>query len=257
VSCQEVQDLLDGYMDGELDLVRTLDIERHLQDCSICARVHAQQVALRSAIRGSALHFTPPAPLERRIRAAVRGVSNADARVWRWSWRRVGLGAAAAGVAIVLGGLVPLWLGTSAPDYALQELVAGHVRSLMVDHLTDVTSSDSHTVKPWFEGKLDFSPPVPDLSALGFRLAGGRLEYFDKRPVAALVYQRREHVINLFIWPAQPEAGGTETMLTRQGYHLGHWHASGMSYWAVSNLNQRELQEFAEAVRQQTSASPR
>jgi anti-sigma factor RsiW len=257
VSCQEVQDLLHGYMDGELDLVRTLDIERHLQDCSICARVHAQQEALRSAMRGSALYFTPPGPLEQRIRAAVRGASNADTRVWRWSWRWLGLGAAAACVAIALWGVMPLWHNPSAPDYALQELVAGHVRSLMVDHLTDVTSSDSHTVKPWFEGKLDFSPPVPDLSQLGFRLVGGRLEYLAKRPVAALVYQRREHAINLFIWPAQAEAGDTETMLIRQGYHLGHWHASGMSYWAVSNLNQRELREFAQAVRQQTSASSR
>jgi anti-sigma factor RsiW len=98
---------------------------------------------------------------------------------------------------------------------------------------------------------------VPDLSAQGFRLVGGRLEYLDKRPVASLVYQRREHVINLFIWPAQPEAGGAQTTLTRQGYHLVHWHASGMRYWAVSNLNRRELQEFVQTVRHQTAASPR
>ena len=124
----------------------------------------------------------------------------------------------------------------------------------MVDYLTDVTSSDSHTVKPWFEGKLNFSPPVPELTVQGFRLVGGRLEFLGERPVAALVYQRREHVINLFTWPAQPEAGGHETMVTRQGYHLAHWRVSGMSYWAVSNLNQRELREFVRAVRQQTSA---
>lgn len=249
-----MQDLLHGYVDGELDLVRTLHIDRHLRDCSACARLHAHQQALRSALRDGALYFAPPAPLERRIRAAVRRVSNADTRTWGWSWRWLSLGAAMACVAIVLWGVVPLFMKSSAPDHALQELVASHVRSLMVDHLTDVTSSDSHTVKPWFEGKLNFSPPVPELTVQGFRLVGGRLEYLGERPVAALVYQRREHVINLFTWPAQPEAGGHETMVTRQGYHLAHWRVSGMSYWAVSNLNQRELREFVRAVRQQTSA---
>ena len=123
----------------------------------------------------------------------------------------------------------------------LQELVAGHVRSLMADHLTDITSSDSHTVKPWFEGKLNFSPPVPDLSMQGFRFFGGRLDYLDQRSVAALVYQRREHVINLFMSPAQPEIGGYESIVTRQGYHLAHWQEAGMSYWAVSNLNQARV----------------
>jgi anti-sigma factor RsiW len=256
VSCQEVQDLLHAYVDGELDLVRTLHIDRHLRDCPACARLHAHQQALRSALRGSALYFTPPEPLEQRIRAAVRRVSDADTRTWGWSWRWLSLGAAIACVAIVLWGVMPLLRQPSTPDHALQELVASHVRSLMVDHLTDVTSSDSHTVKPWFEGKLDFSPPVPSLTMQGFRLVGGRLEYLGERPVAALVYQRREHVINLFTWPAQPGANGSETMLTRQGYHLAHWHLSGMSYWAVSNLNPRELQEFVRAVRQQTSALP-
>jgi anti-sigma factor RsiW len=256
VSCREVQDLLHGYVDGELDLVRTLHIDRHLRECSACARLHAHQQALRSALRAGALYFSPPEPLEPRIRAAVRRVSNADTRPWVWSWRWLSLGAALACAAIVLWGVMPLLTESSAPDHALQELVAGHVRSLMVDHLTDVTSSDSHTVKPWFEGKLDFSPPVPDLTMQGFRLVGGRLEYLGKRPVAALVYQRREHVINLFTWPAQAEAGGNETMLTRQGYHLAHWHVSGLSYWAVSNLNQGELQEFVHAVRQQTSVVP-
>jgi anti-sigma factor RsiW len=166
------------------------------------------------------------------------------------------LGAAGACVAIVLWSVIPLSIEPSAPDHALQELVASHVRSLMVDHLADVTSSDSHIVKPWFEGKLDFSPPAPDLTMQGFLLVGGRLEYFGKRSVAALVYQGWEHVINLFIWPAQLEIGGNATMVTRQGYHLAHWQVSGLSYWAVSNLNQAELQEFVQAVRQQTAALP-
>jgi anti-sigma factor RsiW len=257
VSCQEVQDLLHGYADGELDLVRTLHIERHLRDCSACARLHAHQQALGSALRASALYLTPPEPLERRIRAAVRRVSNANTRTWGWSWRRLSLGAALASLAIVLWSVVPLLIESSAPDQALQELVDSHVRSLMVDHLTDVTSSDSHTVKPWFEGKVDFSPPVPDLTLQGFRLVGGRLEYLGQRAVAALVYQRREHVINLFTWPAAHGASSDETMVTRQGYHLAHWRGVGMSYWAVSNLNQKELQEFVRAVRQQTSALSR
>jgi len=257
VSCHEVQDLLHGYVDGELDLVRTLDIDRHLRDCSACAGLHAHQQALRSALRGGAPYFTPPEPLEQRLRAAVRRVSGADTRPLRWSWRWLSLGAAMACVAVVLWSVVPLFMKPSAPSHTLQELVASHVRSLMVDHLTDVTSSDSHTVKPWFEGKLDFSPPVPELTAQGFRLVGGRLEYLGERAVAALVYQRREHVINLFAWPAQPEGDGDATVVTRQGYHLAHWYASGMSYWAVSNLNQREMQEFVRAVRQQTSTASR
>jgi anti-sigma factor RsiW len=256
VSCQEAQDLLHGYLDGELDLVRTLDIERHLRDCSSCARIHAQQQALRSALRDGALYFTPPEPLESRILAAVQRISNAHARTRGWSWRWLSLGAAVACMAIVLWSVMPLSIEFSAPDHALQELVAGHVRSLMVDHLTDVTSSDSHTVKPWFEGKLDFSPPVPELTMQDFRLVGGRLEYFGERPVAVLVYQRRDHVINLFMWPAQPQTGGNATMVTRQGYQLAHWQMSGLSYWAVSNLNPAELQEYVRAVRQQTAALP-
>jgi anti-sigma factor RsiW len=253
VSCQEVQDLLHAYLDGELDLVRTLEIERHLRDCPVCAHVHAQQEALRTAIRGSALYFTPPEPLEQRIRTGVRALHHPNTGAWRWSRRWLSLGAAVACLALVLWGVMPHWFMPSAPDAALRELIAGHVRSLMVDHLTDVMSSDTHTVKPWFEGKLDFSPPVPDLSLQGFRMVGGRLEYLAGRSVAVLVYQRREHVINLFIWPAQSEAGSNETMLTRQGYHLGHWQASGMNFWVVSNLNSEELQEFVRAVRLQTS----
>jgi anti-sigma factor RsiW len=241
-------------VDDELDLVRTLHVEQHLRDCPACARAYAHQQALRSALRSGSLYFAPPEPLQQRVRAAVRRASHVDTRTWGWSWRWLSLGAALACVAIVLWSVLPILSDSSARDHLLQELVAGHVRSLMVDHLTDVPSSDSHTVKPWFEGKLDFSPQVPDLTAQGFRLVGGRLEYLANRPVAALVYQRRQHLINLFIWPATPDSGLDETMVTRQGYHLTHWRASGMSYWAVSNLNQGELQEFIRAVQKETSA---
>jgi anti-sigma factor RsiW len=132
----------------------------------------------------------------------------------------------------------------------MQEVISGHVRSLMANHLTDVTSSDQHTVKPWFDGKLEFSPPVPDLTTQNFPILGGRLDYVGNRPVAALVYRRRQHVINLFIWPSTPAAGGGETQLTQRGYNLIHWTTAGMVYCTVSNLNLEELQEFVRLVQQ-------
>src|SRR5262249_46458652 len=143
----------------------------------------------------------------------------------------------------------------SADAFLTQELVANHVRSQMLPtHRFDVASSDPHTVKPWFAGKLDFSPPVKDLVDQGFPLVGGRLEYLHDRPVAALVYQRRQHSINLFIWPSTSVPETPMKVVSRQGYHLLHWTQSGMTHWAVSDLNAHELQEFAHLIEQQNSA---
>ena len=197
----------------------------------------------------------PPGHLQQRVRTTVQRAGNMETRARAWTWRWLGFSASLAVAAIVLWSVVPILTDSASQDHLLGELVGSHVRSLMVDHLTDVSSSDSHTVKPWFEGKLDFSPQVPDLTAQGFPLGGGRLDYLANRAVAALVYQRRQHVINLFIWPAGPDVDVEETRAARQGYHLIHWQAAGMTYWAVSNLNQRELQEFIQAVRHYISAA--
>jgi anti-sigma factor RsiW len=133
------------------------------------------------------------------------------------------------------------------------QLIAGHVRSLMANHLTDVASSDQHTVKPWLDTKLDFAPPVVDLAGEGFPLVGGRLDYLDNRPVAALIYQRRKHFINLFVWPVESNAAkGTET-ISRQGYQLLHWVNSDFNYWAVSDVSVGDLQAFKQAFEEQTS----
>lgn len=251
MTCDELQTLLHGYVDGELDLVRHLDIERHLADCPRCAGACKRLQALQAALKGESFHYKPPPALRRRIDNALRDVDDA-----RPSRRRPwGLLALAASALIVLGIWAVLRAGLPVEnDRGVRELVASHVRSLMLDeHLYDVKSSDKHTVKPWFLGKVDFSPFVGDFAADGFPLAGGRLDYIEDRPVTALVYHRRKHVINLFVWPTLRSADAEPRALTRQGYQMLHWSRGGMTYWAVSDLNAVELRAFADLVIQQTS----
>ena len=160
--------------------------------------------------------------------------------------------AVAASLALIMAagwGLARVLLARPDDAFLTQELVAGHVRSQMLpSHRFDVESSDAHTVKPWFEGKLDFSPPVKDLAGQGFPLIGGRLDYLHNRPVAALVYRRRKHSINLFIWPSSPGDEAATPKATRQGFHMIRWTRSGMTFWAVSDLNEVELQEFVRLI---------
>jgi len=252
VNCHETQRWLPGYLDGEVDLVSAVAIEEHLKTCARCAQAYQTQQRLRAAIRGSALYMPAPASLHKRISAAMHAASKPTPapRVWRWPW--FGVAAALACVAILMWGLGRAWLAPAADDRLATEVLAGHVRSLMTDHLIDVVSSDRHTVKPWFAGKLDFSPTVDDLASQGFPLTGGRLDYLDGRPVAALVYQRQRHIINLFSWPAPQASDAAAAAETRQGYNLIHWTKGGMTYWAVSDLNVDELQAFVQLVQQQS-----
>jgi anti-sigma factor RsiW len=231
LNCQEMQNLIHGYLDAELDLVRSKEIERHLHECSICSRAYANQKALQAAIRS-----------RDRTPTTTRLIFDR-----RW----LAIAASVAVTAVVTWGLVQALSGRATQDRVVQDLISSHVRSLMASHLVDVASSDQHTVKPWFDGKLDFSPLVKDLTKQGFPLVGGRLDYLDNRPVAALVYQPqgRQHPINLFIWPASSDGEAKPKVLSRQGYHLIHWTQAGLTFWVVSNLNEKELEEFVQLVR--------
>ena len=252
MNCRETQTLIHGYVDGELDLMKSLEIEQHLQECPACAQALASLQAVRAAIQDSSLYYQTPPGLAQRVQSSVRGASPAD-RTPRVRPRRLLAVAASLALIVAAGWGLARALSARSDDASLtQELVAGHVRSQMLpSHRFDVASSDPHTVKPWFEGKLDFSPLVKDLEGQGFPLVGGRLDYLHNRPVAALLYQRRKHSINLFIWPTTQSAN-SETNTTNHGYHLIHWTKAGMTYWAVSDSNQDELQTFARFVQNST-----
>jgi len=250
VGCPETNDLIEAYADGELELSSSLEIERHLADCKACTAALKSHQALRSALGGASLYYDAPPRLRSRVRSAVRKqekvVSLGSYPGWRW----VALAAPVVSIAILSWALVMV-SSTPSPGYLLnQEIVSAHIRSLMGTHLTDFPSSDQHTVKPSFSGRIDFSPEVKDLSSVGFALLGGRLDYLDRRPVAALIYQRRKHLINLFIWPSQggAEAGAVETSL--RGYNLIRWTRSGMHYSAVSDINLAELRSFQQALQE-------
>jgi len=258
MSCQDTKNQLHAYLDGELDSVRVLKLEEHLKGCPACSREQQEYQTLRRAMSSPSLHFKVPRGLERKVRSAVRAAAaNETSRPtwrWTWNWQRPAWFAPFAAAALVTVVTLHFWTQQWADDHRVQEILSAHVRSLMVDHLTDVASSDQHTVKPWFTGKLNFSPIVIDPTAEGFPLIGGRLDYVADSPTAAVVYQRRKHYINLFISPVNQPATTKEDVLTRHGYNLLHWLQGGMEYWAVSDVNKGDLQQFAQLVRREAPA---
>jgi anti-sigma factor RsiW len=240
---ENIRELLHAYVDGELDLANTRETERHLQSCADCRGTERAIRELRSALTSDAPAYRAPAHLRRNVRAALRREAKSTRQTLS-PWLVFATGAAFA--AVLVGAVLFQTMRTARSNTIVDQIVANHVRSLLAAHLVDVTSSDQHTVKPWFDGKTDFAPVVRDLSANGFPLVGGRLDYLDRKTVAALVYQRNKHPINLFITPAQTNRNSSPTVTTRRGYNVLSWENTGMSYWAVSDLNADELREFAD-----------
>ncbi len=263
MACADKALLLHAYVDDELDLVRSLEVEEHLKTCPACAEELSSHRTLRSSLSSGNVYHRAPQELKARIRAAAVGdsappldnrppsvasIRPAAQRRPIFEWLAA---AAAILIAVALGSrLGPGIGGGSRLDLIADEAIASHIRSLQPGHLMDVQSTDQHTVKPWFDGKLDFSPPVTDFSDQGFPLIGGRLDYIDHRNVAALVYQRRKHFINVFVWPES--SGGNSSSLESQrflnGYNFLSWQHGGVYFCVVSDVSVGDLRQLKELL---------
>lgn len=256
MSCKLTQRFVPGYLDGELDLSRTIEMETHLRVCEECTRELERQQALRAALQRSSHAYAAPSALRERIQSSLRSAAPAETtehpiagrpflfmrpfQLLRWAGAFAVLALCVAAAWQLLPGL----RGPASNQQLAAEVFASHVRSLEGNHLMDVISTDQHTVKPWFDGKLDFSPPVEDLAGDGFPLVGGRLDYLEGREVAALVYQRRKHFINVFVWPGAAGSSTTQAIDSRQGYNMMRWSRGGFQFWAVSDVNAQDLADF-------------
>jgi anti-sigma factor RsiW len=253
MSHDQVRELLDAYVDRELDIVTALALDRHLSECDACRATFARYEQLHSSVKAQIPRFKAPERLESKIRAQLRSAernqhNRTPQRARFLNWRAWAI-AAGVGIVVAFGVLLLLQIAKrpSASQELAEQVVSSHIRSLMANHLADVPSTDQHTVKPWFNGKLDFAPVVKDLSPEGFPLIGGRLDYLNNRPVAALVYRHRQHPINLFVWPSTNSDAALRTT-TIKGYNLVHWTQEHATYWAVSDLNAAELKDFADEL---------
>ena len=244
MNCGENRLLLHAQADDELDVASSLELEHHLKTCSACAAEMKWLRSLKASLRESPLRYRAPDSLRKEVRRQV-GASEGEGRRRLFPslllWKSLTFGATAIALLAIL--LRPV--GISERRQLLNEAVDSHVRSLMLEHLTDVASSDRHTVKPWFDGKVDFAPDVKDFAMQGFPLVGGRLDYLNGRTVAALVYRRDKHFINVFVWPAANSAGGKLGLENRRGYFLINRESNGLHYCLVSDLNEKELTELA------------
>jgi len=251
MSCDLTKSVLHGYLDGELDAARAADFERHLVSCSECVNALESQERLRSSMLHAGLYERAPSSLRKQVQANL-GASPRPAAIvqpqsasWRW------LAIAAMFLLVVFAGWrgFSLLRGDGGENTLASAIVDAHLRSLQPGHLEDVQSTDQHTVKPWFDGKIDFAPPVHDFVDQGFPLQGGRLDVVRGRTVAVLVYARRKHLINVFVWPST-ERDSEPVSGSQLGYHWIDWRKGGMELCAVSDVNATDLAELQQLLAQ-------
>lgn len=242
MNCEEAELLLHALIDGELDAGHAREVENHVAGCPNCAAALRDYRNMSRLIGKADAGYAAPPALRRRIEAALPQPRAVPSR--RSVLRGFALGSALSAIAAT--GIVALVLRNDDMERIQSEVVSAHLRSLQAGHLTDVLSTDQHTVKPWFNGKLDVAPPVIDLTAQGFTLIGGRLDYVDTRPIGAVVYKRRQHVINLFVAQTANVERRPARITTLQGFNIRRWSDRGLNYWAVSDINLDELAEFGE-----------
>jgi anti-sigma factor RsiW len=258
MNCQECHDYIDAYIDNELDVATTILVKQHLRDCVGCQQLLGARKALGALLSNPEVRFEVPDALFGKIQSVLPAVrtdaKRSSGNRFIIPWFSVPLALAA--TIVVMLGLVFLnhrgRIDRQGDNVLAQEAISSHVRSLLATHLLDVPSTDQHTVKPWFNGKLEFSPPVHDFADHGFRLIGGRLDYFNGRDVAALVYQRNRHVINLFIWPSESGHTSNAENFAKDGYNVSHWARDGFEFWAVSDVNADDLRAFTDLQMQQS-----
>jgi anti-sigma factor RsiW len=256
MTCEETRELVHALIDGELDAGHAREVEAHVANCPRCAAQLRDYRVMRQALAAPALRHQAPAALRARIEGALPSRLAVVAPSRRSLIKGFAMGSVLSSA--LAASLVVFVMRQEEDQRVLGDLVSAHLRSLQGDHLIDVQSTDQHTVKPWFNGRLDVAPPVVDLTAQGFTLIGGRLDYLDGRPVAAIVYKRRAHVINLFIAQVAAQVSGPERRATieqLQGFNIWRWSRSDLGFWAVSDINAEELQEFGEKLETEVRGS--
>jgi anti-sigma factor RsiW len=249
MQCQESKKILDAYVDNEVDVLQSVALEEHLSGCADCAQVLQGRRALKGAIQNADLRYMAPPELVKDVRKALR-LPEEKSTSARWQWFKPAIWgfATATAMCAILALVAMYWLHNQEQSRMYAEVADNYIRSMIMEnHGVDVPTSDTHQIKPWFEGRVSFSPPVVDYASKGFPLTGARLDYLDNERVATLVYKRNQHVINVFVYPASSNFG--EKTSEQRGYNIIHFTKDKMEYWVVSDLNLPELKQFAEMLK--------
>jgi anti-sigma factor RsiW len=250
MQCQESKKILDAYVDNEVDLMQSVALEEHLAGCAECTQTLEGRRALKSAIQSANLRHTAPPELVKGVRKALR-LSEEKTFSEKWFWFKnaaLGFGAATA-IFVLVAAVLGFWFHVPEDKKIAIAATDDYIRSMMMEnHGIDVVSTDKHTVKPWFNGRVSFSPEVQNFEDKGFPLTGARLDFLENQTVATLVYKRNQHVINVFLYPEKDNAHEGERQ--ERGYNVVYWAKDGMQYWAVSDLNLSELQQFVGLLKQ-------